>query len=46
MFTFKDSILLKEVVFDFNIVPLLSLCVNQFINLSIPELLTLPFYCR
>ena len=28
MFTFKDSILLKEVVFDFNIVPLLSLFLN------------------
>lgn len=45
MFTFKDNILSKEVVYDFNIVSILSLFVNQYIISSILELLTLSLYC-
>ena len=45
MFTFKDNILSKEVVYDFNIVSLLSLFVNQYIISSILKLLTLSLYC-
>ena len=44
MFTFKDNILSKEVVYDFNIVSILSLFVNQYIISSILELLTLSLY--
>ena len=36
--------LLTEVVYDFTIVPLSLLCVNQFIHLFIPELLQLSFH--
>ena len=45
MFTFEDNILSKEVVYDFNIVSILSLFVNQYIISSILELLTLSLYC-
>ena len=36
---------LTEVAYDFNIVTLLSLCVNQFIQSFFPELLLLSLYC-
>ena len=36
---------LTEVAYDFNIVTLLSLCVNQFIQSFFPELFLLSLYC-